>query len=267
MPAVAFDARQSDVIQYGEKTGPLDTDGHSDAVAYNGDDHAHAAETGPVKALRALLETLDEEAGTRWGLGILAAFWPQEVLRSKVHGGSFRLAAYPERGLVRIALSRAQPGATWTVPDLWEAGCRGRPPQGWEPPEQLARELGAYLSQLPQSPSPAERFLRALWQAAEGLWLLREALSEIQEIRQSQSRKDQSTPPAQVRRLVAEECEALQGFPRGYTLIPYRGKPAADGPRYKALGNSMAVPCMRWLGVRINQVEAICAELDEAEVA
>lgn len=55
----------------------------------------------------------------------------------------------------------------------------------------------------------------------------------------------------QVRRLTPTECERLQGFPDGYTLTPYRGKPACDGPRYKALGNSMAVPVMRWLGERI----------------
>jgi DNA (cytosine-5)-methyltransferase 1 len=60
-----------------------------------------------------------------------------------------------------------------------------------------------------------------------------------------------------VRRLTPRECERLQGFPDDYTLIPYRGKPAADGPRYKALGNSMAVPCMRWIGRRIQMVEAI----------
>lgn len=54
-----------------------------------------------------------------------------------------------------------------------------------------------------------------------------------------------------VRRLLVEECEALQGFPRGYTLIPYHGKPAADGPRYRALGNSWAVPVARWIGERI----------------
>ena len=55
----------------------------------------------------------------------------------------------------------------------------------------------------------------------------------------------------QVRRLTPVECERLQGFPDGYTLIPVRGKPAADGPRYKALGDSMAVPVMRWIGRRI----------------
>ena len=61
-----------------------------------------------------------------------------------------------------------------------------------------------------------------------------------------------------VRRLTPRECERLQGFPDSYTAIPWRGKPAEDcpdGPRYKALGNSMAVPVMRWLGERIQMVE------------
>jgi DNA (cytosine-5)-methyltransferase 1 len=60
-----------------------------------------------------------------------------------------------------------------------------------------------------------------------------------------------------VRRLTPRECERLQGFPDDYTQVPYRGKPAADGPRYKALGNSMAVPVMRWIGQRIELVDAI----------
>ncbi len=58
-----------------------------------------------------------------------------------------------------------------------------------------------------------------------------------------------------VRRLTPMECERLQGFPDGYTLIPHRGKPAPDGPRYKALGNSMAVPVVRWIGRRIQMWE------------
>ncbi len=59
------------------------------------------------------------------------------------------------------------------------------------------------------------------------------------------------TPDLAVRRLTPVECERLQGFPDGHTDVPYRGKPAADGPRYKAIGNSMAVPVMRWIGERI----------------
>lgn len=60
-----------------------------------------------------------------------------------------------------------------------------------------------------------------------------------------------------VRRLTPTECERLQGFPDGYTDVPYRGKTAADGPRYKALGNSMAVNVMRWIGLRIQMVEGV----------
>ncbi len=64
---------------------------------------------------------------------------------------------------------------------------------------------------------------------------------------------------SRVRRMTPRECERLQGFPDDYTLIPYRGKPAADcpdGPRYKALGNSMAIPVIRWIGQRIENQTA-----------
>lgn len=59
-----------------------------------------------------------------------------------------------------------------------------------------------------------------------------------------------------VRRLTPRECERLQGFPDDWTLIPYRGKPAEecpDGPRYKAIGNSMAVPVMKWIMGRMDE--------------
>ncbi len=59
-----------------------------------------------------------------------------------------------------------------------------------------------------------------------------------------------------VRRLTPVECERLQGFPDGYTDVPFRGKPhAPDSRRYKALGNSMATPVMRWIGKRIEQMD------------
>ena len=64
-----------------------------------------------------------------------------------------------------------------------------------------------------------------------------------------------------VRRLTPRECERLQGFPDDWTLIPWKGRPAEDcpdGPRYKACGNSMAVPVMRWIGERIQQEAQRC---------
>ncbi|MDE2107525.1 MAG: DNA cytosine methyltransferase [Patescibacteria group bacterium] len=67
-----------------------------------------------------------------------------------------------------------------------------------------------------------------------------------------------------VRRLMPTECEILMGFPRNYTQVPYRNKPAADGPRYKALGNSMAVPVIRWIGKQIELVETAAPLKTEA---
>lgn len=61
-----------------------------------------------------------------------------------------------------------------------------------------------------------------------------------------------------VRRLTPRECERLQGLPDDWTKVPYRGKTAdecPDTPRYKAIGNSMAVPVMRWIGERIQEVD------------
>ena len=73
-----------------------------------------------------------------------------------------------------------------------------------------------------------------------------------------------STPQAvvrgtAVRRLTPRECERLQGMPDDHTLVPYRGKPMADGPRYRMIGNSMAVPVMRWIGERIATVADVSA--------
>ena len=66
----------------------------------------------------------------------------------------------------------------------------------------------------------------------------------------------------QVRRLTPKECARLQGFPDDHLDIIYNGKPASDGPKYRALGNSMAVPVMRWIGQRIQMVQEI---LDDAQ--
>jgi DNA (cytosine-5)-methyltransferase 1 len=85
----------------------------------------------------------------------------------------------------------------------------------------------------------------------------------------AQERNILDAPRMAVRRLTPVECERLQGFPDDFTLIPYRNKSAdncPDGPRYKALGNSMAVPVMRWIGERIQQAEEIL-EQSKSEAA
>ena len=90
------------------------------------------------------------------------------------------------------------------------------------------------------------------------------ASSEVCGMVSAHSRKDAPVlavrEPSAVRRLTPRECERLQGMPDDWTRVPYRGKPAEecpDGPRYKAIGNSMAVPVMRWIGERIEFVEGL----------
>jgi len=61
----------------------------------------------------------------------------------------------------------------------------------------------------------------------------------------------------QVRRLTPRECERLQGMPDDHTLVEYRSRPAADSPRYRAIGNSMAVPVMAWIGKRLLTAEDV----------
>ncbi len=74
---------------------------------------------------------------------------------------------------------------------------------------------------------------------------------------QSASHAGPSVLTSGVRRLTPRECERLQGFPDDWTLIPWRGKMAPDGPRYKACGNSFAVNVIQWVGIRICMVEGM----------
>jgi DNA (cytosine-5)-methyltransferase 1 len=168
--AHAFDARQSDVIQYGDFAGPLDTDGHTMAICFSSKDHGADAELDLAPTLRA--------GG---------------------HDGSHANAGVPPA--IAFAL-------------------RGR--EGGAMPE-----VGGEVSNALRTPGGGASVPMVAASA--------------------------------VRRLTPRECERLQGFPDDYTLIPWRKGLAPDGPRYKALGNSMAVPVMAWIGRRIEAVEAIAA--------
>lgn len=258
--ASAFDARQSDVIQYGPITGPLDTDGHTIGVLVDAD----ASQARSDQALRALRDAVGEEAFATWGAGVVAALRTQEVLRSGLHGEGVRRAAHDRHKLDDDALPRSEAGGAGPVRALWDAGCIGCPPPGWQPSERLARELSADLSELSRQGASAERLMLGLWRASEGLGLLREALSALQEARRPAHDEGQPAPTRwAVRRLTPLEAERLQGFPDGYTAVPWRGGILSDDPRYKALGNSMACNVMRWIGTRIQMVEALGLPLAE----
>jgi hypothetical protein len=228
-------------------------------IRQNGDRHASPQETDAGTLLRALRGEVGEEAFAQWGLGILDTLQSSEVLRSEVHGGSVRSATDNWNGLDDNALPCAEDCGAGAVQSLWRFGCSGRSPSGWEPSEQLARQLGAHMSIMPHKGTPNSWFMLHLWESSEGLGVLRQALSAIQETWRPNGGESKSEhAPWAVRRLTPGECESLMGFPRGFTRIPYLGKPAdlcPDGPRYKALGNSWAVNCADWIGERIAEVE------------
>jgi DNA (cytosine-5)-methyltransferase 1 len=158
-PLVAFDARQSDTITYGDMSGPLDTDGHSVAVAF-------------AQNQRAEVRCMDVA-------GALAA----------------------------------EPGAKQQTYAVQMVNCNSTP----EVSEDIAMPL----------------------RSNDG----------------SGNRQGLATASS-VRRLTPRECERLQGFPDGWTDVVYRGKPAADGPRYQALGNAFAVPVVRWIARRLVREDA-----------
>ena len=219
--------------------------------------HACSQETDARTILRLLREEIGEEAFTEWGFGILVSFYPQEILRSAVHGKGIRCPSIEEFGLVNYTLSREEDCSERAVQYLRSIEREGRTPFGWRPHEQRTKELAAYLSELSQPGASGVKILHDLWAAAQGAGVLREALSTLQEVGRPDCGERQPARTMQVRRLVCEECEFLQGFPRNYTRIPWRGKESADcpdGPRYKALGNSFAVPVVRWIGRRIQRV-------------
>lgn len=223
-------------------------------IEQNGDENGRASETDTAEILRAMRQEIGEEAFTEWGLGISDSFQSPKILRSKVHGNSVRCKTSKERsGMGDSAPPCAEIGSGGGLREMRIAGRERRSPQGWKLSKQRFEQFAAALSQLSQQRTSTEKFMFNLWEASEGIRILRQALSAVQKAWRPVNGEDQSTQPRwAVRRLTVVECEKLMGFPDGLTDIPRaKGKPAADGPRYKSLGNSMAVPVIFWIGKRI----------------
>lgn len=98
------------------------------------------------------------------------------------------------------------------------------------------------------------------WTRSSSEWPSDAAVCSLSEVLETGGETSYAKEGPVVRRLTPRECERLQGMPDDWTRIPYRGKFAddcPDGPRYKAIGNSMAVPVMRWIGERIAMVDKL----------
>jgi DNA (cytosine-5)-methyltransferase 1 len=216
---IAFNARQ-DPDHWHDRTGPLDTDGCTQAVmqpytlAIRGRGDSHNLEYRQDGTANALLTP----NGGRGGIGVGAVASFKYTMGSKAHGIGYAeeqsptLDTRPESNAVLVP---AQPVAFQDKADCLTS---------------------AYGTKWNGNAS-----------ATNGSLFAQQAM--------------------QVRRLTPVECERLQGFPDNYTAIPWRKKPVSecpDGPRYKALGNSWAVPVVRWIGQRIHNAIAAVTKIEEA---
>ena len=238
MIAHAFDARQSDVVQYGDLNGPLDTDGQSMGVlqpvaiqgnligrAEGGPAGVGVSDDGVMYTLTkmdvhgvALIGGIDYENN-----GHTADEPTGPLLKGSPTGGG--------RPLPAVAIRTANTGANGHGVALEVAHTLD---QAQGQAVAFAQPTGSDVTAGTLGANQGSGF-RSNGTPVEGVAIHGMA----------------------VRRLTPRECERLQGFPDDYTLIAYRGKTAADGPRYKALGNSMAVPVMRWIGQRLQAVDGI----------
>lgn len=119
-------------------------------------------------------------------------------------------------------------------------------------------KLGGHGGGNPPAVAYALQDVRGLDKKQNGKGWSDEGVSYTVDTHATQGVAQAVVPTSTVRRLTPTECERLQGFPDNFTAIPWRKKGAEDcpdGPRYKALGNSMAVPVMRWIGERIQLVD------------
>lgn len=324
--AVAFDARQSDVIQYGDKSGPLDTNGCSIGVlAFSAKDHGADATEGIAPTLRAMPHDGSHANGggqvaVQSGMQV-RRLTPRECERLQgfpdVHDllritvcedASSELASSAALGSSHQSHALSGPVAVHVLIDsersevqlrsqgrcLWTASTAesessyllrlqsdafARLVAGMKPMLARATRTGGAESRVSMTPSiaPSSGSAHVLLSGQEIAALANDAerfASVTQKFITSQAGRDSQACELNLRTLSCCVAVAISGcipdsMRRGssydllvevvtpYTLIPYRGKPAADGPRYKALGNSMAVPVVRWIGQRIALVDEL----------
>lgn len=208
--------------------------------------------------LRILQETYGTQKVFEWGIAVLATLQSADLLQSGVHESGIPFKTENGYMLDDSAQICSTIVAEWLLRDMrkqQECRCSS---QGQESSEQRDEQFNESMPKLSQQTPPSCKDLFNMWEKGEGLWLLRQALSEIQEIWQSFNGKRQSVhTSAIVRRLTPTECSRLQNFPDGWCdigeWVDEKGKKHkdADAPKYKALGNSIALPFWQWLAYRV----------------
>ena len=228
----------------------------NNVVRVNEDDFNAAGTQSPI--LRLLCKTYGAQAVVEWGIAVVAALQQTEVLRQGLHEESNACEAKNRNKLDDCSLPCPSVVADWMLRDMREKSECGCSPQRQQSAEQRDQQSATAVPVLPLESAQRCEEMFDMWQKGQGTWLLRQALSEIQEIWQSACCEKERCRYI-VRRLTPLEAERLQGYPDGWTDIgewtDTKGKKhkAADSPRYKALGNSIAIPPWLWVLSRLNE--------------
>lgn len=239
-----------------EKVGALNCMHDQQALLINTKGNDNAGTQSQI--LRLLQETYGEETILKWGVAVLDTLQQAEILRQGVHEGGIQSKTQNRQKLDDGSLPCSEFVANWLLRDMRKREKCGCTPQGQKSAEQRFEQFDESMPELSQQNPQTCKDLFNMWEKGERLGLLRQALSEIQEVWQSFDGKGQSVHGCSiVRRLTPLEAERLQGYPDGWTdigeWVDSKGKKHkdADSPRYKALGNSIALPFWEWMAKRM----------------
>ena len=232
VPAIAFDARQSDVCVYGDRAAPLDTDGFTQAVAYN-------------------------NTGQGWWNDAETA---ASIRKGNDNGnGGARESTLIAHTLRADGFDASEDGTGRGTPLVVDMGGNKGMTAGGSP---ISKNITPPLVQT----APLGVRTACGNRAGIGVGAIAQTLRS-----NYRNNSDPATEAGMhvyegmsVRRLTPVECARLQGFPDRWLDITYRGKPAADGNKYRSLGNSMAVPVIAWIGRRIQAVQAVLQRKERA---
>lgn len=212
--------------------------------------------TEGFKALCLLWKDYGEKTICEWMSAILERIQQADVLQQGMYEEGIQGETSQGYRVDDSTLPCPKLIAKWLLRDMRKQSECGCSSQGRESTEQLNRESTEAMHKLPYKDSQSCEDLLDMWSKGEGLWILRQALSEIQKIWKPTCGQERKVCYI-VRRLTPLEAERLQGYPDGWTDIGEytnsNGKKckASDASRYKALGNSIALPSWKWVLKRI----------------
>lgn len=254
----AYD-EQNNTLRTDGTVGTLTTDGsspkHNNRVIVGGYNDVNANERNTCEILRLLRKEIGEKAFAEWGIAITTSFQQAEVLQQGVHEKSIF-----ENREKQSNIQQCSHNSEIDKQVDYERNCLPKmrlhekfrcSPSGRRLYEQFREQFDCAMQKLShENPSPQE-FMCALWQAGKGIGVLREALSEIQEIRRCVDMQWQKG--VRIRRLTPREVWRLQGFPDEY--FDKAAAVISDTQLYKAAGNAVTVNVARAIGEKLKEIE------------